>query len=557
MSLKTISRYWHTLKYLKPVQLYGRVWKKFQRSRPCLDTAPSIRVHNNHWKVPARREPSLVGPTNFKFLNQHGSLQEHGWCGGKREKLWRYNQHYFDDLNAKDPKSRLLWHKNLLLDWVCNNAPGIGDGWEAYPTSLRIVNWIKWALVGNQLPTLCIESLAIQARWLSNHLETHLLGNHLFANAKALIFAGCFFEGDEANNWLMTGLIILKKEIPEQILLDGGQFELSTMYHALALEDMLDLCNLANVYVEALNEQDQDIGELIRGYVPKMINWLELMSHSDGEIGFFNDAALGIAPTSEELIEYSLRLGFDKTNKFFDYKKHNRLMEYIHLKESGYIHIESKDTLVLFDVAKIGPDYLPGHAHADTLSLECSLFGQRLLVNSGTSCYGISQERLRQRGTAAHNTVVIDEQNSSEVWGGFRVARRAYPKDLKINGNNEEITINCSHDGYTRLKGRPIHHRTLKLTEKSLLIEDAVSGKFKSAEAYFHFHPAIVLRSEEDGSRGELIFKNQRKAVWQIVFGAAKLAPSTYHPRFGIVQSAQCLVVSLKDGKSHFEITWD
>jgi uncharacterized heparinase superfamily protein len=64
--------------------------------------------------------------------------------------------------------------------------------------------------------------------------------------------------------------------------------------------------------------------------------------------------------------------------------------------------------VALLDVAPIGPDYLPGHAPADTLSFELSVFGQRLLVNSGTSCYGASLERLRQRATAAHNTVVVD-----------------------------------------------------------------------------------------------------------------------------------------------------
>ena len=88
------------------------------------------------------------------------------------------------------------------------------------------------------------ENLSLQARWLSNRLEWHLLGNHLFVNAKALIFAGLFFQ-NEANQWLNKGLKILKKQVSEQILGDGGQFELSTMYHALALEDLLDLVNIS------------------------------------------------------------------------------------------------------------------------------------------------------------------------------------------------------------------------------------------------------------------------------------------------------------------------
>ena len=81
--------------------------------------------------------------------------------------------------------------------------------------------------------------------------------------------------------------------------------------------------------------------------------------------------------------------------------------------------------LLVCDVAPIGPDHLPAHAHADTLSFELSFKGRRVFVNSGTSEYGLSAERQRQRGTAAHNTLVLDEENSSEVWAGFRVARRA------------------------------------------------------------------------------------------------------------------------------------
>jgi hypothetical protein len=38
----------------------------------------------------------------------------------------------------------------------------------------------------------------MQVRFLRKRLEVHLLGNHLFANAKALVFAGLYFSGDEA-----------------------------------------------------------------------------------------------------------------------------------------------------------------------------------------------------------------------------------------------------------------------------------------------------------------------------------------------------------------------
>src|SRR5690606_24123414 len=113
-----------------------------------------------------------------------------------------------------------------------------GTGWEPYPTSRRIVRWIQWARsgaarAGGAPSRALLDSLATQARWLARRLEWHLLGNHLWSNAKALIHAGCFFAGAEADAWRARGERILEHQLAEQVLGDGGHFELSPMYHAL------------------------------------------------------------------------------------------------------------------------------------------------------------------------------------------------------------------------------------------------------------------------------------------------------------------------------------
>lgn len=112
--------------------------------------------------------------------------------------------------------------------------------------------------------------------------------------------------------------------------------------------------------------------------------------HPDGEIAFFNDAALGIVCMPANLDTYALRLGLGENVALED--------KITHLAGSGYVRLQLRPTLVLLDIGDIGPDYLPGHAHADTLSFELALAGQRMLVNSGTSCYcyGCGSERLRQ-----------------------------------------------------------------------------------------------------------------------------------------------------------------
>ncbi len=525
------ARLWRTVRHLRPVQVYGRLW--FRLARPSLDlsTAPSLRKSAGGWQAPTQRPASVVAADRFCFLNEVGSLTELGWDNPVKAKLWRYNQHYFDDLNAEGWHGRAIWHYGLIDDWITGNPPGKGTGWEPYPTSLRIINWIKWVLSGSMLPDKALNSLAIQTRWLAKRMEWHLLGNHLFANAKALVFAGLFFEGSEADTWLRLGLKILEREVAEQILPDGGHFELSPMYHALAVEDMLDLVNLAGAYGR------QDLVEDWRQHILCMLDWLANMSHPDGRISFFNDAAFSVAPTNANLLHYSRRLGFETRTS---------LVPLRHLKDSGYVRMAAGEFVLIADFGCIGPDYLPGHAHADTLSFELSTAGQRIFVNSGTSEYGTGPERQRQRGTAAHNTVKIAEENSSEVWAGFRVGRRARPQKAIVEQRGSMLYAQASHDGYRYLPGRPIVTRSLELNDTRLVITDAVvDGPL--AEAHYHLHPDIKISALTD--KGALLELPEGQRFEIICTGGnLGLESSSWHPEFGISIPNQCLILPFVDG---------
>jgi uncharacterized heparinase superfamily protein len=479
------------------------------------------------------------GPDEFRFLNEMRSLSRHGWDDPAVAKLWLYNLHYFDDLNAEGAEWRADWHRALIARWIAQNPPGKGTGWEPYPTSLRIVNWIKWALAGNALSLEAVASLAVQARWLARRLEYHLLGNHLFANAKALVFAGCFFAGEEAEAWLDLGLRILAREVPEQILEDGGHFELSTMYHALALEDLMDLVNV-------MRAAGLPVPDLWEGKIAAMRSWLAAMSHPDGEIGFFNDAAIGVAPLPWELEDYAERLGFAPV----------AAGSLRWLQDSGYVRLGDDRAVALLDVGRIGPDYLPGHAHADTLSFELSVDGRRMIVNSGTSVYGKGPERLRQRGTAGHNTVEIDGENSSEIWSGFRVARRARPEGLFVSLQDYFSIVACSHDGYRRLSGRPCHRRSWYFGGDSLIVSDKVEGVHGRAVAAFHFHPACTPSASADGSTGTLSVADNTVLRWSVAKGTARIEPSTWHPEFGASLPARRLLLDLSAGESVIEFSW-
>lgn len=545
--MKKLGLYFHTVRYLKPQQVFYRIW--FRLTKPRIDNsqAPAVRKKSGPFHLPACRAASFLNADTFYFLNQSGSLSTLGWADNSkialRSKLWRYNQHYFDDLNAMNASDRSEWHLSLLERWVTENKPGSGVGWDPYPTSLRIVNWVKWSYAGNLLPARCVQSLAMQVRFLMQRIEFHILGNHLFANAKALIFAGVFFSGEEAARWLREGLKIVGNQLPEQVLADGGNFERSPMYHSIFMEDLLDLINLAQAFPDAISEITvSHWGEVAQS----MLNWLNGMSHTDDEIAFFNDTAIGIAPSPVELKDYAARVGVWADSI------HARITHFV---DSGYVRLSSGQALALIDVAPVGPDYLPGHAHADTLSFELSLFGQRVFVNGGTSQYGTDELREFERSTAAHNTLVVNGENSSEVWDGFRVARRAYPRDLVIKETTKLVSVSCAHDGYRRLSGKPIHRRTWEFSDSALIVSDEINGDYESAVAYFHVHPDINI--SENAIGGWWLHLPQQKKVSVIVeFGNSEWISSFYAPEFGKRLKARCLKIELPKEGSRVTINW-
>lgn len=546
--IKNMRLYFHTLRYLKPEQIWGRV--VFTLTQPKLDLSPALEARSfvGGWQIPATKRVSMLSPTRFRFLNLENTISSIAdWNSILLPKIWLYNLHYFDDLNAEFSDMRKDWHRELITRWVVENPPPTGVGWEPYPLSLRIVNWIKWVLAGGALDKAAHQSLAVQTRFLARRLEHHLLGNHLFSNAKALVFSGCYFDGAEAEEWIRAGMEILAREIPEQILADGGHFERSTMYHSLAYEDMLDLINLANTFPDSFAPWKAVVSSW-PDIICKMGGWLLAMSHPDGEIAFFNDAAVGIAPSPSVLLGYADRLSLSVRDVSG---------EVIELASSGYIRVALGPAVLLIDVAPIGPDYLPGHAHADTLSYELSLFGQRVVVNSGTSCYGLGLERKWQRSTAAHNTVEINRQDSSEVWAGFRVARRAYPFGISVGRNGDEITIEAAHDGYRRLAGQPIHRRTWILRPYCLEVVDMVQGDFSEMVSRVYFHPDVRVIKVD--AKGSVSWPNQ-KISWESSAVDSSVALASWYPEFGVSVPNNCLRMAIpgsKNGASlRFGMSW-
>ena len=541
--MKTFFLYWNTIRYLKPIQVFGRIWFHLCKPKAVSQKALSRKSAKGYWQAVPTKPKSLTGFQVFTFLNVEGKLKDITWQAPAMSKLWRYNLHYFDYLNSDYGNHEKKNLHFLLLDWITQNKGFQGDAWDPYPTSLRIVNWIKWSIKGNEIDSDCLQSLAIQARWLSKRLERHMKGNHLLANAKALIFAGLYFKGEEAREWLQLGVKIINEELDEQILQDGGHFERSTMYHTIVLEDVLDVINILSLY-KSTNQTLVALLSKLKTKAKEMLGWVRSMAHPDGGISYFNDAALGACPSLNILYNYAISLGVELPVY--------RPTDSMELKESGFCRMANNHFTAILDIGPIGASYLAGHAHADTLSFEMSFQGQRIIINGGTSTYENNQQRRFERGTNSHSTVSIGDMDSSEVWGAFRVARRAniLGKECDIQGTCK--TVNASHDGYSnRLSGNPVHKRNWKLDANELLVSDHVQSSSRiEGLARFIFHPDITINALRDSRLWSLEIGHQCLLYAEVLEGKGKIGTTTFAKAFGEVHKTLSLDVFLEAGKA-------
>ncbi|MBI3488966.1 MAG: alginate lyase family protein [Acidobacteria bacterium] len=526
---KKLPLYWRTLRRLKPVQVYGRLFAKVKRySRVHAPRQAVLRPDAQDIRTDFLPSHVSSDGRTFTFLNEPVEFRSKvDWHITSKSMLWRYNLHYFEYLASLS----LRQGRDLMEDWITNNRNPRSLGWDPYPLSMRLVHWFKWLSrhgEGNA-SSVILQSLYVQSGYLARNFEFHIQANHLFENAKALLWAGLVFDGPGPERWLKQGQDILLEELEEQILADGAHYELSPMYHSLILEGCLDLLNLGTLQTRAPN-----VHRAILQRVPKMLEWLQAMCHPDGEISLFNDAAFGIAPTPRALFTYAERLGLSVRQE----------RPSCHLEASGYVVVgdSHRGDYLILDVGGMGPVYQPGHGHCDTLSFELSLAGRRVLVDTGVYAYQDPAMRRMNRETSAHNTLRIDGLDQSEIWGSFRVANRAEPRDVHVDLQPESGFVRAGHSGYESLG---VHHfRQWNWSPGSLVVTDQLEGSGKHrAELFFHLYPD--LRWEVSGPLAILSAKDCEVArIWLPEGWTPRVVPSLYCPEFGRAIPNQTLELS-------------
>ena len=164
----------------------------------------------------------------------------------------------------------------------------------------------------------------------------------------------------------------------------------------------------------------------------------------------------------------------------------------------------------------------------------------QFITNTGTLEYTAGDARSYDRSTFAHNTVTIDKQNSSEVWGAFRVGRRCIPRLINWTPSGDGFELIAEHHGFRRFR----HRRTFLYSSDQLFITDEVDGKgTASACINWHFAPAVNLTIEKSQVTAIL----GKTKVYISVEGADfswAVKPTRYSPRFGVSITRQTLSMS-------------
>ncbi len=515
-----------TLRYLRPWQVAGRVVAAVRARLPVRLPEPpaDLRGAFRPRVVPPQHEPwnSAEGlrAGRFCFLNERAELgRPVRWGAPEKPLLWRFNLHYFHYLHLLERDEQVA----LCRDWMAAHPPTVQPAWHAYPTSLRIVNWCRAGIEAADLQA----SLYGQAAHLYRNLETHVMGNHLLENARALVHAGRFFEGEgEAPRWLEKGLAIYRREAREQILPDGGHFERSPMYHALMLEGFLDVLNL-------LPEGHPD-RPFFRETCSAMVAAFQPFVHPDGSLALFNDSTQEIALEPAILLDYADALLGTRPSPRWS------------LPATGYHAFRDETWYFVCDAGPAGPDYLMAHAHADVFSFELSVGGVPFVVDTGVYAYAPGAARDFVRQTRAHSTLEIDGADQIETWGSFRVGRRAAPHDVETMRTGRTLQVTGRFSGSARQIGDGLTHQRAFMLDAdagTLRIEDEVRGRGRHHLASrLTLHPDVAVRVE--GCEAWL----ERAGVRLHVTASHPLAVEQgWHcPRFGVREARPVLVLTEK-----------
>lgn len=464
-----------------------------------------------------------------------------------------------------------------LQNWIVDNPPFIGVNWtSALELSLRLINW-TWALhFIKQSPVFTetffaqvMQSLSQQASYIARHLSAYSsANNHLIGEAAGLAVVGlCYSWLPEAEKWRKTGLAILERELPKQIYADGGTVEQAVAYLAFVLDFNLLVWWLAEskgypvppVWFERLESACDFLRHLLDecGQIPAIGDdddaWvvrLDDRPEVNNYVSLLHTAAFLTRQPEFKIGRWDEKnhwLWGEDGRATYEALSNQATKPTTHLfSHSGYAVLRDKANIITFDWGSLGYLATAAHGHADALSLTWRVDGKPFLVDSGTYAYQEGYEwRDYFRSTRAHNTVVINGRNQSEMQGAFLWGKRATSRLLHWQTSAEFDWIVAEHDGYKDLGIR--HQRSLLFVKPHwlLVVDDVIGDGEPHIEQLWHLPPHSQLTEMSNAvdisladTRVQMVWLNEAKGNISILQGQQSPLMGWHSAHYGYVAPA-------------------
>jgi len=407
--------YVYALRVARPRQLRARALRPIARRR-----------------FPGGRLPCAAAPVPAALALWGSSAFEANGTPDPATRLGGFHSEYGEDVLGAARAGDLDAARRLVGRWISEHPPRADDAWHPYPLSTRIGNWIAALTL---LPDLASPELSAslwrQLRRLERNVEDDILGNHVIRNASALVLGGASFSEPGLTR---RGVDLLRRELPEQVLADGGHYERSPVYHLVVLRDLL--------VVHAVAPQPW-----IADAIARMSAFAAALARPDGAPALFNDGGLDQAP----------RLDLPPAPGGLSV-----------FEQSGFAVVREGKLWLAFRCGRAAPDFLPAHAHADALSFQLWWDGRPVLADAGTYTYEPGSERDWFRGTAAHSTIKVDGRDQFRVWGAFRSG--PLPEVELLEARDDVLAASVQ-------LGRGVRHvRRIEWGSGEVVVRDRVEG---------------------------------------------------------------------------------
>ena len=464
------------------------------------------------WPGIAERGRGLIAG-QYDFIGIRRIAEAAPWAAADVPEAWLASLHGFDwlrDLKMISGDVSRRTARMLVADWIDRFGGQWSPlAWRPDITGARIANWIgqhNYLLesADDGFRFRVFESLSQQGRHLARTLPGGLTGSALIGAIKGLLYSGLCLSGGEGR--LAQALKLLARELPLQILADGGHVERNPSAALTVLRHLVDMR-------AALRVARHPVPPALQHAIDRLGPCIRFFRHVDQGLALFNGSRAG----DPAFIEAVLGQADARGRPFKDAS---------HL---GFIRaLSGTRTLMLMDIGAPPPPGFDTAAHAGLLAFELSIGRERVFVNCGAPADpGLYEGRLR--GTAAHSTLTLGGEDAAEILAHGGIGQRPSKVDWRREEADGAILIEAGHDGYAARLG--CHHRRriyMAPGGEDVRGEDLVTGPAGVPFALrFHLHPQIAASVIQGG--GAVLLRGQ-SAGWRFrcAGGTAEIEESLY-----------------------------